>query len=261
CDMMLAVFESIVPYLLILTNCILFKVARNILFPLTPRKFRIFVSEFISTLELCATISELGVVWQKHGDIGCSTCILLCCLWWWKVFGDAEAGPFGIVDECILLKRPITSFDIVLRSTALILAATLTALYTQAFWCLHLTSEHIALHTLKCEAALQVSVVQGFAIEFLISFISRIVALESFRFPDKIAMWVNAIATTILCRAALHTTGGFFNPILASALTLNCKGNNLFEHFTVYWVGALLGGLLARYIHIKLQQISRKKIE
>lgn len=65
---------------------------------------------------------------------------------------------------------------------------------------------------------------------------------------------------------ALNTTGGYFNPIMASALSfgksknglwidtnfpipLGCEGNTLVEHLSVYWVGALLGGLLARYCH------------
>lgn len=48
---------------------------------------------------------------------------------------------------------------------------------------------------------------------------------------------------------ALNTTGGYFNPIMASALTLNCKGNTLIEHLIVYWIGALTGGFIAKLMY------------
>ncbi|RWS31518.1 aquaporin-12-like protein [Leptotrombidium deliense] len=253
--------ECVVPYLIIIINCIFFKGCRKIIFPITPRKFRIFVSEYISTIELCATIAETGVVWAKHGDLGCSTAILLCCLWWAAVFEDAEAAPFGLFEEIVLYKQSFTSLKVILPLSAQILAAATTVFYTQSFWCFHWTEEHETLHMQKCEAALQVSVVYGMLIEFGISFISRFVALQSTIFSERIAAWMNAITTTILCKAALDTTGGFFNPILASALTLNCVGNNLIEHFMVYWVAALLGGLTARYLHVKFIKILNKKTE
>src|SRR6266487_3493099 len=59
---------------------------------------------------------------------------------------------------------------------------------------------------------------------------------------------------------ALNTTGGYFNPILASALTLGCEGNTFIEHFFVYWFGAIIGGLGARYMHILLRGIPKEKI-
>lgn len=48
---------------------------------------------------------------------------------------------------------------------------------------------------------------------------------------------------------AFNTTGGFFNPILASSLMIGCEGNTYWEHFQVYWIGSLLGSFLARLIY------------
>jgi len=48
---------------------------------------------------------------------------------------------------------------------------------------------------------------------------------------------------------ALNTTGGYFNPIMASALTIGCEGNSFLEHLIVYWIGSLLGGIGARWCH------------
>jgi glycerol uptake facilitator-like aquaporin len=51
----------------------------------------------------------------------------------------------------------------------------------------------------------------------------------------------------------LNSSGGFFNPILASALTLNCQGNNIVEHIFVYWLGSLAGSIVARTLHMVLR--------
>ena len=64
---------------------------------------------------------------------------------------------------------------------------------------------------------------------------------------------MNSGVTVALCISALNYSGGFFNPILASALTLNCRGNNLAEHIFVYWLASLAGGIVARTIHISLR--------
>lgn len=41
-----------------------------------------------------------------------------------------------------------------------------------------------------------------------------------------------------------------------------CEGNTLVEHLTVYWVGSLVGGLVARYIHDNLlTSSSHSKLE
>lgn len=59
----------------------------------------------------------------------------------------------------------------------------------------------------------------GAAIEGLITFISRIVALQSETWnSSRLALLVNAGVTVLLVIFALNTTGGYFNPIMASAL-------------------------------------------
>ena len=59
--------------------------------------------------------------------------------------------------------------------------------------------------------------------------------------------------TCIFITLALDSSGGFFNPILASSLTLNCEGNNLIQHIFVYWLGSLAGGMIARTLYMVLR--------
>lgn len=57
---MIFIPESLIPYLVILFNAIVFWFTRRLLLPITPRKFRIIIHELISTIELCSGCSELG---------------------------------------------------------------------------------------------------------------------------------------------------------------------------------------------------------
>lgn len=94
------------------------------------------------------------------------------------------------------------------------------------------------------------SILHGAVVEAMITFVSRIVALESSYWTAKTAAAVNGAVTVALCILALDSSGGFFNPILASALTLNCTGNSLIEHIFVYWLASLTGGIIARTMHM-----------
>jgi len=84
---------------------------------------------------------------------------------------------------------------------------------------------------------------------YALYFISRIVALESENWNSNISTGINSVVTVLLVMFALNTTGGYFNPIMASALTFGCEGNSLFEHLAVYWIGSLVGGIGARWCH------------
>lgn len=45
--------------------------------------------------------------------------------------------------------------------------------------------------------------------------------------------------------SAFNYSGGYFNPVLATALKYGCEGNTTIEHFVVYWIGACLGSVAA----------------
>ncbi|XP_054157711.1 aquaporin-11-like [Oppia nitens] len=238
------------PYLVLLLNCLLFKSLRVITHTITPKSIGYLITEFISTLELCSDCAELGVVWELHGNIGFGITLFLLCLWYAQVFGEAEACPNGPIEDCLLLGQSFTSNVFLQKFLGQLLGAIVTDKYIKCIWCWHLIPEHLHLHVDHCEASLQVTVVYGMAIEAALTFISRLVALESGNWSEQVSKYVNSFTSTALVLYALTTTGGFFNPILASALTLNCKGNTLFEHLSVYWIGSLIGSLMARSVYM-----------
>lgn len=55
--------------------------------------------------------------------------------------------------------------------------------------------------------------------------------------------------------SAFNYSGGYFNPVLATALKWGCSGHTNMEHIIVYWIGACAGAILSvpifkiKYIH------------
>jgi len=236
-----------VPYLVLLFNTFTLHVLRKGLLYFTPQSFKIVIAEIIATLELCVDCAELGVCYELHGYTGLGTGLLFLCFWWCSIWGDAEACPCGPLEECIFGY----GFDaeVMKKLIGQGIGGAITTLWLNSIWSFHMTPEHTSLHTAaECQAGLQVPMTYGALIEGLITLISRVVALESAFWTTELSITINAIVTTILVLAATSTTGGFFNPVLATALTLGCKGNTAVEHFVVYWLGSFVGGFIGRYL-------------
>lgn len=84
---------------------------------------------------------------------------------------------------------------------------TLPFRYTTTIWCWHLSEQHHSLHTHSCQATLFVSPFYGAAIEGLITFISRIVALESEHWATSVSIGANSTATVLLVLFGKPATG------------------------------------------------------
>ncbi|KAI1290003.1 Aquaporin-12B [Halotydeus destructor] len=241
----------VIPYAILLFNSVLFAVSRRILFAASPSaKANLLIAEVLATLELCADAAEIGVINQIHGLPGFLIALIVVNLWWPTVFNGADANPSRCIEDCLLKKRKLTQWSIAGPLIGQMIGAYLAWSYSQTIWSLHLNPQHVGLTSAECSAALKGSVLSGFIAEAVCSFILRSVILESSRLrPPFTAI---AISSTILSLYLLSkdSSGAFFNPILASAFTLNCKGNSMAEHLIVYWIGSLSGSVVARKLHM-----------
>ena len=71
----------------------------------------------------------VGVIWERHGNFAYFTGICLCSLWWCKVFGDGEACPNSIFEDCLLNSRSLLCKSNFIKLIAQCLGAYLTAKY------------------------------------------------------------------------------------------------------------------------------------
>lgn len=89
-------------------------------------------SDFLVNKKLIIIIKSIdksGVIWEKHGAIAYSTALFLCCSWWQRQFGQAEACPNCVFEDFTLNSvNPLKGSSIV-RLFAQALAAFLVVKY------------------------------------------------------------------------------------------------------------------------------------
>jgi aquaporin related protein len=68
----------------------------------------------------------------------------------------------------------------------------------------------------------------------------------------------SSIIAAIVCiavHAALGSSGGMYNPMLASVLVAGCKGHSLLEHVIIYWLGATCGAISTFWIYPTVKNV------
>lgn len=60
-----------------------------------------------------------------------------------------------------------------------------------------------------------------------------------------LSLWFISLSFSLCIFAAFNYSGGYFNPVLATALKWGCSGYTNIDHILVYWVGACAGAILS----------------
>lgn len=58
-------------------------------------------------------------------------------------------------------------------------------------------------------------------------------------------IWLFSSLLSLCIFAAFNYSGGYFNPVLATALKWGCSGYTNIDHIVVYWIGACAGAILS----------------
>lgn len=275
----------LIPYAIILINCFVFKLLRSLTNKLVAyydqttttttttseeyyargefkrqrfiKLIKLFIDELISTCELCADCAELNVVYEKHGSLAYGVSLLLLTCLWMETFGEAHTTPGYLAEEYFLitgnglLKRADTYARFVGQSLAMPLAWRFASFY----WRYHLMEEHASmLITENCRTSLTTSTLNGFLIELVCCLICRLIELlghkllERQSLSQRVVSLSSSFIQSLLVVMALELSGGYFNPVLAASLEYGCKGIIFYQHAIVFWIGPLVGHVLARIV-------------
>ncbi|XP_064188787.1 aquaporin 12 [Anguilla rostrata] len=130
------------------------------------------------------------------------------------------------------------------------LGALLARLLTSYYWSLELTDMHMIrnLMSQECSPALRSSVMQGVFTEGVCALTFHLLYINLQHHTALLRVPLVAAALTFLNFAANGYTSGFLNPSLAYTLTFNCPGFTMVEYMTVYWLGPLVGMVLAVFL-------------
>lgn len=103
--------------------------------------------------------------------------------------------------------------------------------------------DHQQFLLVKPDYFLQVPILSGFLLEFLLTFVCwmpKLLMKDSFYM-----VLVQACLVVYLVFQFEGSTGAFMNPVTALSFVLTWHRLGAVEHFIVYWVGPLLGTALA----------------
>lgn len=222
---------------------------------------KLLIDELISTCELCSDCAELNVIYEKHGSFMYGLGLFILTYFWLDNFGDAHTTP-GYLFEDYLLDNGNELFkrgDIYARFLGQSMAMPLAWRFASMYWSYKLLSEHSEmLKSENCKSSLSTSTLNGFLIELICCLLCRFFELfgnkllNNDNFGKRIINLTSSFLCTILVVLALELSGGYFNPILAASLEYGCKGIDFYQHIIVFWLGPLLGHVLAKASYKKL---------
>ncbi|GAU99111.1 AQP13 [Ramazzottius varieornatus] len=194
-------------------------------------------AEFIGSLILMVfTTSASNGEYLPSISYGCVITILT------YIFKATSIHFNPVVSLSASLLRAITPF----RCICLILAQSLGSLSGATVVCLGLTSTNGTITTVS--PTVSVSASQGFGYEFFATFLLMLTMASHLECPtdDQNYPLIMGIATTAVSSFAHNATGGFLNPFRALSLALFHRQYS--SHY-VYWLGPVLGSLLAVFTH------------
>jgi len=208
--------------------------------------YRVLCLEFVATAELCAVCFELVIVADVYGVWVYAVLLFALSLWWAAHWQDAAACPYIHVED--YLDGSSTLQHTVLCCLAELAGGLVIYRYVQFTWDLQLSTSHIAKSVWECEADLHVPALQGAVIEGVATMLCRLTTKMIATMEPKYGGSIDAFIATSLVVAAVDTSGGYFNPVLATSLKFNCRGNTASQHFFVYWFGSLAGSALSWWL-------------
>ncbi|XP_055372584.1 aquaporin-11 [Condylostylus longicornis] len=203
----------------------------------------VLLNEAIAAAELCSCCFELIIVADNYGVAAYAICLFMLTIWWGKVWGDASACPYTHMEELIEGKQSLK--DVALKSWAALMGGCCVYRIVQVFWWFELAHTHEGRAFQECTADLQVHPYLGAVIEGVATLLCRLASKSLAETGPTFSSYIDSFIGTSLVVAAFNFSGGYFNPVLATALKWGCTGHTNLEHIIVYWIGACLGAILS----------------
>lgn len=169
--------------------------------------------------------------------------LFVLTIWWSKVWGDATACPYNHMED--MVEGNTSPRDVALKSWAQLMGGCCVYRLIQFVWWTEISPTYEGRAFEDCTADLQCSPYMGAIIEGVATLLCRLASKTIAELNPKYATIIDSFIGTSLVVAAFNYSGGYFNPILATALKWGCSGHTNFEHIIVYWFGACVGSVLS----------------
>ncbi|KAG1653078.1 Aquaporin-11 [Nymphon striatum] len=244
-------------------HCGILYLLRSKLSPKLSSTQAMILEEFLCTIEISCVCAELGVAKAVAGNLTFILCSIAVNMWWITGFGTATANPVVLLLNVIYNKGDVK--EALLRVVGQLAAVPFALRYAKTFWFFGLLKEHSDIYNQAiCQSDIQTWFLLAAILEFIITFIDTSVGKLIEPLHPEVSRFLYSTSVTFLVFSTFNFSGGYFNPILATCLTLGCAGSTVKIDLLVYWIAAVAGAIssievLKRYQDKKID--AAKKIE
>ncbi|ODM94590.1 Aquaporin-12 [Orchesella cincta] len=206
---------------------------------------RRLIMECLAAGEMCGACFELCVIADNYGIWMYAVTLYAMCLWWAIFWNDATACPYTHVEDFV---SGHSGFNMTVLIILIEILGGIAAypLYVKKFWLYKFIPIHAQrIYRNRCPADLTLPAWQGALVEGVGTCICQLCGRVMGKFNWKLSALVVNFVNVSLVVAAWELSGGYYNPVLATALQYNCGEVSRTTHFTVYWGGAIGGSILS----------------
>lgn len=206
-------------------------------------KYGVYLTETISTFQLCACTHELKLLGEKsqiEQYIGLTITYVITVVHI-TTFQGALCNPYGAF-ESVYRKKATYSSAVALVACQFI-AATVAQWLAPFIWTLGLSDLHTTHERFgfKCFNPIGGSLVEAAAVELACTFAVQAAVIHIHKVGAKLQVHAIATVITALVYAGGSISGAVFNPVLAFSIQFPCSGHTFMEYCFVYWLGPALG--------------------
>ncbi|EAT33473.1 AAEL014108-PA [Aedes aegypti] len=201
------------------------------------------IFEAIAAAELCGCCFELIIVADNFGVATYAVFLFTLTIWWGLQWGNATACPYTYMEQ--IVQGEVSFKEAALKIWAQLMGGCCVYRYVQLYWWLEMAETHEGRAFEECAADLKVNLYLGAFIEGFATLCCRLASKVISEKDAKFGAFIDSFIGTSLVVAAFNYSGGYFNPVLATALKWGCAGNSALEHIIVYWIGSCAGAVLS----------------
>ncbi|KAG0716407.1 Aquaporin-11 [Chionoecetes opilio] len=199
--------------------------------------------EMVAAAEMCGTCFELIIIADNYGVGAYAIFLFLMTIWWSNSWGSATACTYTLLEEYV--ETGSNPVHVLLKIIAQVIGAIVSFSWMKRLWMIEVAATHMGRGVDDCEADLKVPPIFGFLIEAVLTCACRLFSRTLGEHEPKFASSIDSFFATSMVILAFNSSGGYFNPVLATGLKWNCRGHTNAEHFVVYWTGSILGAMMA----------------
>lgn len=237
---------------------------RVVLRRVLPKTYFAYANELISTFQLSVCVFEISVIGRFYSvwiALFCSFCLLTLKNAEY-IFEGAFANPCGLLED-LVYKKGYWVADNIAKIVFQIVGALLSFPFIQMLWKSTWSDFHHQQVKKGLRSTLEVSLLYGFSIEILATFVTAISDFMSRGTLKKYNPIIRSAMCVLVSYLLAETTGTWMNPALATAHTfVFCTRKEVIsEHLFVFWLGPIIATLAAIEVNTILLKpdVKRKK--